>query len=127
MEAFLQSLDVFALSSLFGEGMPMSILEAMACRVCVVATDVAGAREVIKDGANGHLAPPGDVDALARCIELLVNDQSRRDQLARAGLETVRRHHSSDFVARAVERLYVEAVPDGPVSASEAYVREVRS
>lgn len=66
--AELQQMDLLVLPSLFGEGLPMVVLEAMAAGVPVVATRVEGVPEAIRDGQNGVLATPGDADDLARAI-----------------------------------------------------------
>jgi glycosyltransferase involved in cell wall biosynthesis len=61
--------QLFCLPSLY-EGLPLALLEAMACRVPVLATDCpSGPREVLDDGRCGHLVPPQDPDALADAIE----------------------------------------------------------
>lgn len=64
----LQQMDLFVLPSLFGEGLPMVVLEAMAAGVPVVATRVAGVPEAIRDRQDGVLVEPGDADDLARAI-----------------------------------------------------------
>ena len=80
----LRASDVFALASVpNSEGMPTVILEAMACGVPVVATDVAAVREAVDDGHTGFVVPSLDVDAMANRLRLLLsNDQLR----ARLGL-----------------------------------------
>lgn len=72
VNAELASMDLFALPSLFGEGLPMVVLEAMAAGVPVVATDVEGLPEAIEDGRDGLLVPPGDPGALAGAIARVV-------------------------------------------------------
>ncbi len=66
--AELARLDLFVLPSLFGEGLPMVVLEAMAAGVPVVGAKVEGVPEAIRDGMDGALAEPGDVADLARVI-----------------------------------------------------------
>jgi glycosyltransferase involved in cell wall biosynthesis len=63
--AFLRELDVFVLPSRY-EGLPNAVLEAVACGIRVVATDVPGMRAAA--GAGAHLVAPGDVTALARAV-----------------------------------------------------------
>lgn len=79
----LERADVFVLSSR-SEGMPMSVLEAMAAGLPVVASDVGGVRELVDD-ENGRLVPPGDPDALARALADLVADPELRRGLGAAG------------------------------------------
>lgn len=75
----LRSSDVFALASVpNSEGMPTVILEAMACGVPVVATDVASVSEVVEDGATGYVVPSLDPAAMATSINDLLRDPDRR-------------------------------------------------
>lgn len=105
--AVLQCLDLFVLPSLF-EGLPLALLEAMAAGRPVVATDVAGSSEVIKDGVSGRLVPPGDATALAQAMAELLDDRERAQALARRGQETVRQRYTIGPVAKAYERIYEE-------------------
>ncbi len=70
----MQSSDLYLNVSLY-EGMPLTLLEAMASGLPIVATDVPGNRELVDDGANGTKAPLGDADQIARAIsQILTND-----------------------------------------------------
>jgi glycosyltransferase involved in cell wall biosynthesis len=82
----LAASDVFVLSSR-SEGMPMSILEAMAAGLPVVASAVGGIPEIVRDGATGLLVPPGDADALAAALGRLLDDDGLRRRLGAAGRE----------------------------------------
>jgi glycosyltransferase involved in cell wall biosynthesis len=68
INAELAAMDLFALPSLFGEGLPMVVLEAMAAGVPVVATRVSGTPEAVRDQVDGLLAEPGDATSLAAAI-----------------------------------------------------------
>ena len=68
----LTKMDLFVLPSLFGEGLPMVMLEAMASGVPIVATRVEGVPEAIDDGVNGLLAQAGDPEDLAGCIRSIL-------------------------------------------------------
>lgn len=76
--------DVVALPSR-NEGWGLSLMEAMACERPVVATNVGGIPELVRDGADGVLVEPGDVSGLARAISDLLRDEERRRSLGTSG------------------------------------------
>ena len=106
VDSFLQEIDVFVLPSVFGEGLPMTILEAMACRLPVVATDVGGTGEVIQNEKTGMLVAPKNSTRLADSMLRLAGDQQFREAIADQGYDLVRNHFSFEKVAREVESLY---------------------
>jgi glycosyltransferase involved in cell wall biosynthesis len=87
----LRSLDVFVLPSRF-EGFPIGVLEAMACGVPPVATDVGGTREAFRHGESGLLCPPGDPGSLAQAIISLLGDSELRTRMGHAARERYQRH-----------------------------------
>lgn len=82
----LRGADVFVRPTTT-EGMSLAVLEAMASGVCVVASDVPGNAELIRDGENGLLAPARDVDGLAASLRRAVDDPAGRRRLADAAFE----------------------------------------
>jgi GalNAc-alpha-(1->4)-GalNAc-alpha-(1->3)-diNAcBac-PP-undecaprenol alpha-1,4-N-acetyl-D-galactosaminyltransferase len=95
--AYLRKADLFALSSRF-EGFPVTLCDAMACGVPVIAADcLSGPREIIHNGTDGMLVVPDNVDALASGIDILMSDPVKRQYfshyapkvLDRFGLEQV--------------------------------------
>ena len=83
-EVIAQS-DVVVLPSVYGEGVPKVLIEAAASGRAIVTTDTPGCRDVCRDGINGMLIPPGDVDALERSVLALVEDDGLRAQMGEAG------------------------------------------
>ena len=73
------------------EGIPVVLMEAMACGLPVVASRLSGIPELVHDGECGLLAPPGDADALADAVQQLYCDQGLRARLGQRGRERVRR------------------------------------
>ncbi|HVA51086.1 MAG TPA: glycosyltransferase [Pirellulales bacterium] len=68
----LDRADLFVLPSLFGEGMPMVVIEALAAGLPVIGTNIEGVPEVVRDGLEGLIVPPADARALAGAIERFV-------------------------------------------------------
>jgi glycosyltransferase involved in cell wall biosynthesis len=97
--------DVFVLSTL-SEGMPISILEAMAAGLPVVASEVGGIPEIVVDGETGLLVPPGDADALAGALRRLLDDPELRRRLGAAGRARVEEHFDVARSRRAHLALY---------------------
>jgi len=92
-------LDVLLIASRW-EGVPRVAVEALAAGVPVVATDVGGIREVIEPGISGHLAPAGDVPALARAIVAALDDPALRARLGAAAARVLGEHELDRVVAQ---------------------------
>jgi glycosyltransferase involved in cell wall biosynthesis len=107
-ERELLSATVFVLSSRL-EGLPMTLLEAMALGRAVIACDCDyGPRDIVRDGVDGVLVPPEDAEALAVAIAGLLSDGARRGSLARRAAE-VRERFAIGTVSAMWEDLYREA------------------
>ena len=102
-------MDAVVLASYANEGVPQSLLQAMAMGQAVVGTTVGGIPEVVIEGETGLLAPPRDGAALARALRLLRDDEAHRRELGRRGRELVAERFSIEQMAAAVEAVY-EAV-----------------
>lgn len=85
---YLERADVFVLPS-FAEGIPVTLMEAMAMEIPCVSTLVGGIPELIQSGVNGILVPPSDPDGLADAIANLMTDPALRARLGREGRCTV--------------------------------------
>lgn len=89
----------------YREGLPKTLLEAMACGRAVVATDVPGCRDAVLAGVTGLLVPPGDAAALAEAVRELVENPERRIRMGEQGRQRVLELFSQERVA--VETLAV--------------------
>src|SRR3569623_1410771 len=106
VNAELERMDLFVLPSLFGEGLPMVILEAMAAGTPVIGTWVEGVPEAIRDGIDGVIASPGDAEDLARAISRFMHGQADW-QAVRASAHARQAEQFSDrSMAAGVARVY---------------------
>ena len=103
----LRAFDVFCLPSLH-EGLPLSVLEALALGIPVVATSVGGVPEALAKG-GGVLVPPGDADALADVLLDLLGDTGRRARLSAEGSAAATAFDVRETVRR-TEALYLETL-----------------
>ncbi|HEY1509597.1 MAG TPA: lysylphosphatidylglycerol synthase domain-containing protein [Solirubrobacteraceae bacterium] len=110
----LEQADVLCAPSLGGESFGMVLTEAFAAGTPVVASDIAGYRDVVRDGVDGVLVPPGDARALAEALRDIWEEPERRAAMARAAADDVRRF-AWPRVADEVMQAYKEAIAT-PVS-----------
>jgi len=103
----LDAADVFLLSSI-SEGIPLTIIEAMAAGLPVVATRVGGLAEMVEDGATGLLAPAGDDKALAGAILRLAHDPRLRSEMGQRGRASRSERFSAGKMYEAYHQLYQE-------------------
>ena len=101
--------DLLCAPSLGGESFGMVLTEAFASRTPVVASDIAGYRDVVRDGRDGVLVPAGDAVALGETLLELASDPARRAGMAEAARERAERFAWPN-VAREVESVYEEAL-----------------
>lgn len=97
--------DIFVLPSV-REGLGLSILEAMVCGKPVIATNVEGIPEIVKDGINGILVPPKDTEALCGAMKELLDDGAKREQMGSKGREMCGKDFSSRVMVGKIEELY---------------------
>ena len=105
----LSTVDVFALPSFF-EGIPVSLMEAMAGGVPVVASNLPGIAELVEDGVGGRLARPGDADHLAELIVALLGDEALRNRMGVAGRAKVADEFDLDDEASRLRNLLMSSL-----------------
>ena len=103
--ALLQAIDIFILSSI-SEGLPLSLLEAMACERPVVATNVGGIPEVMNDGETGFLVAARDPDALGDRVLNLLKNNALAGQFGEAGRARVKRDFEIEGMIQRYHELY---------------------
>jgi glycosyltransferase involved in cell wall biosynthesis len=111
--AVMRTLDAMVLPSLFGEGMPMVVLEALACGVPVIATRVEGTPEVIRHGQEGLLARPQDPESLSQAIQVFVSDRTTWCNMSRSAVQRHRQGFSDTKMAERTARVYRKLVEPG--------------
>lgn len=97
--------DIFVLPS-YGEGMPMSILEAMSYSIPIISTQVGGIPELVKDGVSGCLTCPGDTEALFAMLNLLVKDESLRTKMGINARKTAESKHDINNIVQKIGHIY---------------------
>ncbi len=104
------AVDMLLLTSLY-EGLPITILEAMASGTVIVSSRLDGVEEVMVDGVDSALVPSGDTAAFTARVCQLIEQPSLAARYVQAALEKVRAHYSAQSMARAVESVYSQYLP----------------
>lgn len=100
----LNAADIFVFPSLH-EGMPVSALEAMACGLPIICSEIRGNVDIIREGDNGYLFQPSDVETLARKLEYLLDDAEKRKVMGLKNKENVK-DFSLESVTEELTRIY---------------------
>lgn len=108
LPSFHAACDVFVAPASGGESFGIVLVEAMSAGLPVAASDIAGYREVVRDGVEGLLVPPSDVGALAGALERLLVDEDLRHALGEAG-RARSLEYSWDRIVGRIEAVYVDA------------------
>lgn len=107
MPGLLNRTDILCLPTRYGEGLPRILLEAAACAVPAVVTDVPGCREILIDGKTGRLVPPGDPQALLTALHELVKSPALRSRMGHNARKRVEEGgFDEETIARAFLALY---------------------
>jgi phosphatidylinositol alpha-mannosyltransferase len=115
LPSFHAACDVFCAPATGRESFGIVLVEALAAGLPVVASDIPGYREVVRDGVDGILTPPRDAQAVAAAVARILEDAELSKRLSEAGRETAIRY-SWDTVAGEIEAVYreVESQKRGP-------------
>ncbi len=106
--SLLDAADGFVLSSAW-EGLPNIVMEAMAAAKPVVATCVGGVPELVQEGVNGYIVPPGDSEALATAmVKMMALSDAERRAMGEAGRAYIEANYSLEHVVDQWEALYME-------------------
>lgn len=109
----LASGDVYAFPSIWEEPFSMSLLEAMAVGLPVVATATGGTPELIHDGVNGFLVPPDDPDGLADRLLMLLGNATLRREIGDSGRRLVSERYCWQRIVGEVVAVYWQTLGDG--------------
>ena len=113
--AFLQRLDVFAVPATYDDPKGLSLVEAMACGVPVVAARRGTYVELIERTGGGVLIPPEDVEALTGELRRMHSDKGRRRELGARAADAVRERYTAEMMARRAADVYRRLAPAGVV------------
>lgn len=105
---FLEAIDIFVLPSL-SEGSPFSLIEAMAAGKAIIASDISGIREIVRNGEEAILIDPYSVEELKQAISLLYNNPNLRAKLGQSAKEKAKLY-DVDRVYGRILKLYEELV-----------------
>ena len=109
VEEVLRAANLFILPSYF-EGLSISLMEAMAHQVPVIASDIAGNNDLIQSGTNGELVPPGDVAALSQAIQEALANPEQLKRRATAAHQTIQNNYSLSSMVDAHLKLFEQLV-----------------
>ncbi|MBA7674568.1 D-inositol-3-phosphate glycosyltransferase [subsurface metagenome] len=109
VKGILSTLDILVLPSIL-EGQPIIILEAMAMEKPIVATNIEGVNEIIKDGVTGMLVPSKDSCALAEAIIYLLRENKKAQEIGKTAREIVKQRFSVEQMVRTTECVYRELI-----------------
>lgn len=112
VEKVLPIYDLFILPS-ESEGLPLSLLEAMAAKRCIVATAVGAVPKALEAGRCGVLVPPKDPAAIAAAVVYLLNSPEERNRLSAEAFRCVNEHYSATSMAKTYGRIYKRSLGMG--------------
>jgi glycosyltransferase involved in cell wall biosynthesis len=106
----LDNSDIFLLPSIYGEGLPMAILEAMAAGCVVVASEMASVASVIKNGVNGYMVEPRNTEQLVARLKNSLTDRSKWQPIREAAVATVQNDFAIEGYIAKLDAIYADAI-----------------
>ena len=106
IEKYFEQADIFVLPSLW-EGMPVALMEAMACGLPCIASNVGGVGELIDNNVNGILIEPKDIDALYSSMLRLISDSAERNNLGINARQKILDYYSKKAMISKLEEIYI--------------------
>lgn len=106
MCGFYDTIDVLVLPTLIPEAFGLVLCEAMYCRCPVIATNTGAQGEIVTDGKDGYLLPPGDVGRLANCLQNCLDHTEILTEMGNVGRDRVIQDFTMDVWVRRMEKIY---------------------
>jgi glycosyltransferase involved in cell wall biosynthesis len=110
MSQIYRQVHIVTLPTQYGEGVPTVLLEAAACGLPIVASDIPGCRAIIQHEENGLLVPPGDARALARALQRLISDSDLRGRMGQIGRQIVLNKFALDLINQSTFDVYQDVL-----------------
>ncbi|MCK4538583.1 MAG: glycosyltransferase [Candidatus Krumholzibacteria bacterium] len=121
--AFFDAADTFVLSSV-REGLPVTLLEAMAAGTPIVATDAGGIPEAVTDGESAILVQSGDAGSLAEAMAMVLGDDATADRISASAQSVVRERFSIQNTTRRVEEIYISKLVSKKIKPPDQLTRK---
>jgi len=107
----LNAINIFCLPSLW-EGLPIALLEAMAMRKAIIASEIDGINDLISNNHNGILVPPGDISRLSSALNQLIKNDILRRELGIQAEKTIEEQFNVEVMTRKIESIYDDVLVD---------------
>jgi len=105
---YYKSADMIILPTLRDEGMPMVLIQACAASLPIISSRIGGIPNILKDGVNGILVEPGDVEGLYRAILSVIKDSSKRKRMGENSYKIAREHFSLEAMVEGYDQVIKE-------------------
>jgi glycosyltransferase involved in cell wall biosynthesis len=123
MAQVLSRASIICLPTTYREGVPKVLIEAASCCRPIVTTDTAGCRDIVHDGENGILVPPGDSEALVRALRSLLIDRRQQERMGRRGRQIAAAQFSEEYVIAQTSDVYRQLLPACPPLTASAFTQ----